>query len=173
MSEREYRDTGRLRGDDVDVDDVDDVDLGDVDLGDVHLGNADAEDVDERRGLHAAGAGGPGADWPGANGPRVNGAGAVGPAPARTAKAGEPAFDRDEAVGQWRKIQAEFVDQPRRAVQEADDLVSGLLDRLTAALTSECRDVEAKWVQNDQVSTEDLRMSLQRYRSIFERVIAV
>ena len=74
--------------------------------------------------------------------------------------------------GQWKDIQAEFVDEPRKAVQEADALVAELMQRLAQEFASEREELESRWSGGDDVSTEDLRRGLRRYRSFFERLLA-
>ena len=73
---------------------------------------------------------------------------------------------------QWKEIQAEFVDEPRKAVQEADALVAELMQRLAQMFTSERERLESRWSGSGDVSTEDLRHGLRRYRSFFERLLA-
>jgi hypothetical protein len=73
---------------------------------------------------------------------------------------------------QWKEIQAEFVDEPRRAVQDADALVAELMQRLAQTFASEREHLESRWAGGDDVSTEDLRRGLRRYRSFFERLLA-
>jgi hypothetical protein len=72
----------------------------------------------------------------------------------------------------WKDIQAEFVDEPREAVQEADALVAELMQRLAAMFAGERAGLEERWAGGSQVSTEDLRQGLRRYRSFFERLLA-
>jgi hypothetical protein len=72
----------------------------------------------------------------------------------------------------WKDIQAEFVDEPTVAVQEADALVAELMQRLAAMFASERAELETRWAGTNQVSTEDLRQGLRRYRSFFERLLA-
>jgi hypothetical protein len=74
--------------------------------------------------------------------------------------------------GQWKDIQAEFVDEPRKAVQQADALVAELMQRLAQMFATEREDLESRWGGGDDVSTEDLRRGLRRYRSFFERLLA-
>ena len=84
-------------------------------------------------------------------------------------------FQSDElqaVVRKWREIQAEFVDQPKRAMQEADELVSELMDRLTQTFAAQRDQLEARWSESETISTEELRQGLQRYRSFFERLLA-
>jgi hypothetical protein len=73
----------------------------------------------------------------------------------------------------WERIQVDFVDEPRRAVQEADSLVADTVKRLIENFSGERKKMEAAWVRGDDVSTEDLRVSLQRYRSFFNRLLTL
>jgi hypothetical protein len=75
-------------------------------------------------------------------------------------------------LGQWKDIQTEFVDAPRKAVQDADALVAELMQRLAQTFTSERQQLESQWAAGDGVSTEDLRQSLRRYRSFFDQPYA-
>jgi hypothetical protein len=75
-------------------------------------------------------------------------------------------------LGQWKDIQAAFVDEPRKSVQDADALVAELMQRLAQTFASEREQLESQWAGGDDVSTEDLRRSLRRYRSFFERLLA-
>jgi hypothetical protein len=72
----------------------------------------------------------------------------------------------------WKDIQAEFVDEPEQAVQEADALVAELMQRLATMFAIERAELEKRWAGGHQVSTEDLRQGLRRYRSFFERLLA-
>jgi hypothetical protein len=72
----------------------------------------------------------------------------------------------------WKDIQAEFVDEPRTAVQDADALVAELMQRLAQMFAAERDQLESRWAGGDEVSTEDLRDGLRRYRSFFERLLA-
>ena len=73
----------------------------------------------------------------------------------------------------WREIQGNFVDEPRSAVQDADALVADLMQRLARMFAAERDQLESGWASQTDVSTEDLRQGLQRYRSFFERLLAV
>ncbi|MGE5834141.1 MAG: hypothetical protein ACM4AI_06655 [Acidobacteriota bacterium] len=85
-------------------------------------------------------------------------------------------FAADDATGyrtRWSSIQTGFVDEPRRAVADADTLVAEVMKRLAEGFAEERRDLEAQWERADQVSTEDLRLAMRRYRAFFERLLAV
>lgn len=84
-------------------------------------------------------------------------------------------LEADELQGvvtQWRDIQARFVDEPRAAVQDADALVADLMQRLARMFAAERDQLESRWTSGEDVSTEDLRQGLRRYRSFFERLLA-
>ena len=89
----------------------------------------------------------------------------------------------DEAAGKrfqdrWLTIQTEFVDEPRDAVQKADGLVAEVLKQLTDTFAHEREELEAGWSgaadgSDQEISTEDLRQAIQRYRSFFNRLLAL
>ena len=72
----------------------------------------------------------------------------------------------------WRQVQSGFVDEPRRSVEEADALVAELMQRLADSFSQERARLESQWDRGDEVSTEDLRIALQRYRSFFGRLLS-
>jgi hypothetical protein len=71
----------------------------------------------------------------------------------------------------WSNVQAGFVDEPRRTVEQADTLVASVMQRLAEGFANERAGLEKQWDQGDKVSTEDLRVALQRYRSFFDRLL--
>jgi hypothetical protein len=78
-----------------------------------------------------------------------------------------PLFSEPEMVdfrSQWSKLQTGFVDEPRRTVEGADKLVAAVMQR---------SGLEKQWDSGDNVSTEDLRVALQRYRSFFDRLLTL
>ena len=85
-------------------------------------------------------------------------------------------FAEQEASGyrtRWLEVQTEFVDDPRQAVQRADALVAELMQQLAETFASERSDLEQQWDRGGNVSTEDLRISLRRYRSFFDRLLSL
>lgn len=84
-----------------------------------------------------------------------------------------PGEDSDRFRDRWMQIQTNFVDEPRHAVEQADELVSEVTDRLTSIFSRNRDELERQWTAGDEVSTEDLRRSLQRYRSFFERLLSM
>ena len=83
-----------------------------------------------------------------------------------------PDEQSDRFTSQWREIQTAFVDRPQEAVEEADALVADLMQRVTASLANERERLESQWARGDEVSTEDLRVALTRYRSFFDRLLS-
>jgi hypothetical protein len=93
-----------------------------------------------------------------------------------TAEAAEPLFppeETEEFRARWMTIQTGFVDEPRRAVEQADLLVTDAIKRLAQSFTAARATLEQEWASGDDVSTEDLRRALQRYRSFFGRLLEV
>lgn len=99
------------------------------------------------------------------------------PSTDRTADAGTqaPLFDQQEAArlsDRWDDIQARFVDQPQESVVAADELVADVMDTITTRLTDQRRELESQWQRDEEVSTEQLRQSLQRYHALFDRLLS-
>jgi len=85
-------------------------------------------------------------------------------------------FQEDEANDfrkRWTDIQTGFVDEPRRSVEQADALVAEVIKRLANSFAEERSRLEGQWGRGDDVSTEDLRVALQRYRAFFDRLLNV
>ena len=72
----------------------------------------------------------------------------------------------------WKEVQTRFVDEPRGAVQEADGLVANVMQQLAEGFAQERERLEAQWDRGEDISTEDLRVALQRYRSFFQRLLS-
>ena len=73
----------------------------------------------------------------------------------------------------WTEVQSAFVDDPRDCVQKADGLVADVVDKLTTGFSGARAHLEEQWSRGEEVSTEDLRIALKRYREFFERLLAV
>ncbi len=83
-----------------------------------------------------------------------------------------PGDQSSEFQDRWESLQTGFVDEPRRAVEDADALVAELMQRLASSFSDERSSLEEQWDRGDDVSTEDLRIALQRYRSFFVRLLS-
>ena len=112
----------------------------------------------------------------------------IGPKPVRSERVelpastlGEPTegaslfsvHELDDLRNQWNNVQTGFVDEPRQAVERADGLVASTMKRLAEVFAEERSNLEKQWDRGDNVSTEDLRVALQRYRSFFHRLLSV
>jgi hypothetical protein len=87
-----------------------------------------------------------------------------------------PLFSSDSIEAfrfRWDSIQTGFVDEPRKSVNEADKLVAEVMKKMAVMFTEERDKLEKQWDGGDNVSTEDLRLALQRYRLFFNRLLAM
>ena len=87
-----------------------------------------------------------------------------------------PLFSPEDARAmhdRWTSIQAGFVDEPRGAVHQADVLVAETIQRLAETFAREKSTLEEQWSRGDDISTEDLRQALRKYRSFFDRLLSV
>ena len=93
-----------------------------------------------------------------------------------TAAVNTPLFPDDQLKdlqARWHDIQTGFVDEPRSAVERADSLVASTMQQLAEAFSKEREELEQQWDRGDDISTEDLRMAFQRYRSFFRRLLSM
>ena len=81
--------------------------------------------------------------------------------------------ETSELSRRWSDVQASFVDQPRRAVELADSLVAETMQRLAQTFATTRESLEKQWDRGEKVTTEDLRVTLQRYRAFFDRLLSV
>ena len=94
---------------------------------------------------------------------------------AANTEAHAPLFPENETQDlrtRWDKAQGMFVDEPRKAVEEADALVATAVKRIAELFADERAKLEQQWDRGDNVSTEDLRQALRRYRSFFDRLLS-
>ena len=85
-------------------------------------------------------------------------------------------FSLEEAKdfrARWDAIQVSFVDEPKRAVEQADNLVAVATKRLAEMFAAERAKLEGQWGRGDNVSTEDLRLALRRYKSFFGGLLSI
>jgi hypothetical protein len=81
--------------------------------------------------------------------------------------------DRESFHDRWQTIQTGFVDEPRRSIEQADALVAEAMKCLAEIFAQERQSLESQWGDGTSVSTEELRVALQRYRSLFQRLLTV
>jgi hypothetical protein len=79
----------------------------------------------------------------------------------------------DNLQADWQSVQASFVDEPRQAVQRADELVAFAIKQIAETFARERSTLEAQWDRDGDVSTEDLRVALTKYRSFFHRLLSM
>ena len=78
-----------------------------------------------------------------------------------------------EFQSRWDRIQTTFVDEPREAVHQADELVAQAIKSLAETFATARNRLEEQWSRGDNVSTEDLRVALKKYRSFFQKLLSV
>jgi hypothetical protein len=102
------------------------------------------------------------------------------------------AMEHERYSKQWQAVQSRFVDSPKGAVSEADDLVSSVMkvrgypvsdfDQRAADISVDHPRVVENYrlahqialrVGKDAASTEDLRTAMIHYRSLFEELVQV
>lgn len=85
-------------------------------------------------------------------------------------------FSRDDVDGlraRWVELQAAFVDEPRSAVQRADELVAEVMQTMAAMLSSNKHELEGRWQREGTADTENLRQAMRQYRSFFDKLLHV
>ena len=83
-----------------------------------------------------------------------------------------PAERAQDYSSRWDALKGDFVDEPRRAVAQADELVGEVLDDIQRLFTDQRRDLDEGF-DRDRASTEDMRLALRRYRSFFDRLLSL
>lgn len=73
----------------------------------------------------------------------------------------------------WDAVQIGFVDDPKQAVQRADELVAQVMKSLAETFANERAQLEGQVQQAEQASTENLRVALRHYRSFFQRLLSL
>jgi hypothetical protein len=84
-----------------------------------------------------------------------------------------PQNESEDFRSRWHDIQSRFVDEPRHSVEEADQLVAAVTSRIAEVFANERGTLEGEWSKGQDVSTEDLRQALRRYRSFFDRLLSM
>lgn len=84
-----------------------------------------------------------------------------------------PQGELQQFRSRWDQVQASFVDDPRRAVQDADNLVASMVKRIAEQFAEQRGKLEGQWSRGDDVTTEELRRGLRQYRAFFERLLSM
>lgn len=88
----------------------------------------------------------------------------------------EPLFEEEAAKkfrSRWLAIQSKFVDDPRASVKQADELVADIIKDVTMNFADRRIGLEKQWNSGENISTEEMRVTLKRYRSFFERLLTL
>ena len=83
------------------------------------------------------------------------------------------AEDLSDLRSRWDDVQAAFVDAPKECVEKADALVAEVVEQVTKGFSEARSRLEEQWARGEEASTEDLRLSLKRYREFFQRLLSV
>ncbi|MGZ6671820.1 MAG: hypothetical protein ACXVFM_05665 [Solirubrobacteraceae bacterium] len=83
-----------------------------------------------------------------------------------------PDGEESDFQHRWEEIQTRFVDDPRQAVEDADALVAGVMQRIAEGFAQARDGLEGQWSRGEDVGTEELRVALQRYRAFFRRLLS-
>jgi hypothetical protein len=115
----------------------------------------------------------PRADIAADTGPELADASATGSGPddQGTPTIAEPAARTAQLQERWLAIQSDFVDDPRRSVASAADLVTEAIDALVAEIKERDASLRGTW-QSSNADTEVLRNTLRDYRSFLDRLVA-
>jgi hypothetical protein len=73
----------------------------------------------------------------------------------------------------WESVQVGFVDNPLQAVDDAEALVSSVMDELVAGFRAQRDRLEAYRSNGNESSTDELRDAFRRYRDFFERLLQI
>ncbi|QIQ05016.1 hypothetical protein [Streptomyces liangshanensis] len=103
------------------------------------------------------------------------------PSAAKTDHSKARFFPQDESDKLTQRLQdalSSFVDGPRRSVEEAAGVLEETAERLGKALAERPRSLRADWDTPGQdkdggTDTEDLRLALQSYREVTERLLRI
>jgi hypothetical protein len=89
-----------------------------------------------------------------------------------------PHEECDKLELRLRQAVAGFVDEPRSAVREADQVVEEIAGRFAEAVTRRRRTLRSSWQDGDEArskgthpDTEQLRLALRDYRELAERLL--
>jgi hypothetical protein len=107
-----------------------------------------------------------------ASGPAGAAANGLGPDDPGTPAVAQPAGGLAQLQDRWLAIQSDFVDDPRRSVTAAAELVTEAISMLTAEINDRDTSLRGTWEGADS-DTEVLRTALREYRSFLDRLVAL
>ncbi|REF35455.1 hypothetical protein [Thermasporomyces composti] len=78
----------------------------------------------------------------------------------------------EELQHRWLVTQAQLLDDPRDAVREAGLLIGDAMQFVTSTFSEHRDRIEREWKNNENLSTDELRMIMRRYRNLFQYVLS-
>lgn len=78
--------------------------------------------------------------------------------------------ERQALRDRWVRVEERFVNDPAAAVGAADELVERVVEQIRMALDDRRSDARGRWDPPDDLTTEQLREALHRYRVLFEQL---
>ncbi|MGW4234925.1 hypothetical protein ACWEF9_37615 [Streptomyces sp. NPDC004980] len=85
-----------------------------------------------------------------------------------------PAEEQDALTRRMRQAVSDFVESPRHAVEEAESTFDRIVAELTEALEDRRHVLRSSWQTRDtEARTEELRVALQQYRDVGERLLRI
>lgn len=83
-----------------------------------------------------------------------------------------PEEERHELRERWDALQGRFVDDPSGSTRLADDLLRDTRERIQRRWEERHGELSERWQGREDLTTEDLRTTLRRYRDTFERLLS-
>lgn len=80
--------------------------------------------------------------------------------------------ERSELRERWDALQGRFVDDPSGSTHLADELMRDTRERIARGWEERHRELTDRWEGRDDLTTEDLRTTLRRYRDVFEQLLS-
>lgn len=82
-----------------------------------------------------------------------------------------PGGAAEDFQARWHEILAGFVDGPRHAVEEADQLLDQVATLINDGLEERRRALRGSWQGENETRTEELRVALQKYRGLVTHLL--
>ncbi len=79
--------------------------------------------------------------------------------------------ETEELRSRWNTIQIQFIDSPCSAVELGDTLVAEVIQRISQILSENQDRLNNQWLNHDEISTEELRITMLNYRLLLEHLL--